>query len=113
MDGQVISDAKVKIEKIRAKMGMVFQQFNLFPHYTVLENIVHAPMVVKHETRDVATKHAKELLRQVGLAEKKLIVILYHYLVDSNSGLLLHEPWQWNQKLCSLMNRPAPLTLKW
>lgn len=70
VDGQVISDAKVKIEKIRAKMGMVFQQFNLFPHYTVLENIVHAPMVVKHETRDFATKHAKELLRQVGLAEK-------------------------------------------
>lgn len=70
VDGQVISDAKVKIEKIRAKMGMVFQQFNLFPHYTVLENIVHAPMVVKHETRDVATKRAKELLRQVGLAEK-------------------------------------------
>ncbi|PRO88335.1 glutamine ABC transporter ATP-binding protein [Lactiplantibacillus pentosus] len=70
VDGQVISDAKVKIEKIRAKMGMVFQQFNLFPHYTVRENIVHAPMVVKHETRDVATKHAKELLRQVGLTEK-------------------------------------------
>lgn len=70
VDGQVISDAKVKIEKIRAKMGMVFQQFNLFPHYTVLENIVHAPMVVKHETRDVATKYAKELLRQVGLTEK-------------------------------------------
>ena len=70
VDGQVISDAKVKIEKIRAKMGMVFQRFNLFPHYTVLKNIIHAPMVVKHETRDVATKRAKELLRQVGLTEK-------------------------------------------
>ncbi|GAF37713.1 amino acid ABC transporter ATP-binding protein [Lentilactobacillus farraginis] len=57
--------------KVREKMGMVFQQFNLFPHFTVLENIRHAPMVVKGEKKSRATQKALSLLREVGLEDKK------------------------------------------
>ena len=52
------------------KLGMVFQNFNLFPHKSVLENIIMAPMLVNGLSRDEATKHAKELLAQVGLLDK-------------------------------------------
>lgn len=54
----------------RRRLGMVFQQFNLFPHKTVLENIIEAPMVVNGESRAEATSHAAELLQKVGLAAK-------------------------------------------
>ena len=54
----------------RAAIGMVFQRFNLFPHMTVLENIVEAPIRVRHESRDAAMARAEALLRRVGLAEK-------------------------------------------
>jgi polar amino acid transport system ATP-binding protein len=54
----------------RADIGMVFQRFNLFPHMTALENIIEAPMRVKHEKKSVAVKRAMELLDQVGLAHK-------------------------------------------
>lgn len=54
----------------RADIGMVFQRFNLFPHMTALENIIEAPMRVKHEKKSVAVQRAMELLEQVGLAHK-------------------------------------------
>lgn len=54
----------------RREVGMVFQQFNLFPHMTVLENIIEAPSRVKGESRAEATKYALELLNRVGLASK-------------------------------------------
>jgi polar amino acid transport system ATP-binding protein len=54
----------------RRRLGMVFQQFNLFPHKTVLENIIEAPMVVNGESRAEATIHATDLLHKVGLAAK-------------------------------------------
>lgn len=57
--------------RICSKMGMVFQQFNLFPHMTVLDNLLEAPMVVKGEPREVVLPRAEELLRKVGLAEKR------------------------------------------
>jgi polar amino acid transport system ATP-binding protein len=54
----------------RAAIGMVFQRFNLFPHMTVLENIVEAPIRVRRESRDAAVVRAEALLRRVGLSEK-------------------------------------------
>ncbi len=56
----------------RAEIGMVFQRFNLFPHMTVVQNIIEAPMRVKRESREVATARAHQLLDRVGLAEKTL-----------------------------------------
>ncbi|HWR12354.1 MAG TPA: amino acid ABC transporter ATP-binding protein [Rectinemataceae bacterium] len=55
----------------RAKMGMVFQHFNLFPHMTALENLIEGPMLVKREPREKAVARARALLAQVGLAEKE------------------------------------------
>ncbi|WP_066506495.1 amino acid ABC transporter ATP-binding protein [Abyssisolibacter fermentans] len=59
-----------KINITRQKMGMVFQQFNLFPHMTVLENITIAPIKVKGEDKALAEKKARSLLKRVGLSEK-------------------------------------------
>ncbi|GAA0070353.1 amino acid ABC transporter ATP-binding protein [Clostridium sardiniense] len=70
-EGNNIIDKKININKIREKMGMVFQQFNLFPHKTVMENIIMAPMKVKGWKKDEATKKGEELLEKVGLLEKK------------------------------------------
>nr|NSL48644.1 amino acid ABC transporter ATP-binding protein [Dendrosporobacter quercicolus DSM 1736] len=60
-----------KARAICHKMGMVFQQFNLFPHMTVLDNIIEAPMIVKGIRREIIIPEAEELLRKVGLAEKR------------------------------------------
>ena len=56
--------------KQRQDIGMVFQRFNLFPHMTALENIIEAPMLVKKQSRAVATARGRELLERVGLGEK-------------------------------------------
>ena len=69
-EGTNITDKKVDINKIREKMGMVFQQFNLFPHKTVLDNLTIAPIKVKGVSKADAEKKAKELLDRVGLLNK-------------------------------------------
>ena len=69
-EGNSITDKKVDINKIREKMGMVFQQFNLFPHKTVLENLTIAPIKVKGISKAEAEKKAFELLERVGLTNK-------------------------------------------
>jgi ABC-type polar amino acid transport system ATPase subunit len=59
------------IRRVRMCAGMVFQEFNLFPHMTVLQNCIEAPCTVKHESKQEATERALELLHKVGLAEKR------------------------------------------
>jgi polar amino acid transport system ATP-binding protein len=68
--GQLPKPAKVDIDQHRQKMGMVFQQFNVFPHLTVAQNITLAPKLLKGKTEAEATELAKELLNRVGLIEK-------------------------------------------
>ena len=70
-EGKNITDKKVNINKLREKMGMVFQQFNLFPHKTVLENITIAPIKVKKIKKSDAEAKAIRLLEKVGLENKK------------------------------------------
>lgn len=71
LDDELITDPKVNVDKVREKMGMVFQNFNLFPHRTVVQNIMMAPMKVKKESQEAAEKNAVELLERMGLTEKK------------------------------------------
>ena len=70
-EGENITDPKCDIQKIRQKMGMVFQQFNLFPHMTVLQNITFAPVKLGLMDQQDAEKKARELLSRIGLADKE------------------------------------------
>jgi ABC-type polar amino acid transport system ATPase subunit len=69
-DGKLIIDPDRRVEVTRASMGMVFQSFNLFPHLTVLGNIVEAPIHVLRQSHAEARERAMALLNKVGLAEK-------------------------------------------
>lgn len=69
-EGKDITSKSVDINKMREKMGMVFQQFNLFPHKTVLSNIILAPTKVKKISNEQAEKKALDLLQKVGLKDK-------------------------------------------
>lgn len=69
-EGVDITDPKVDINRHRQKIGMVFQQFNLFPHMTVKENIMLAPVNLKLMTKEEADRRALELLKRVGLPDK-------------------------------------------
>ncbi len=70
VDGVDITDPKVDINVHRQKMGMVFQQFNLFPNMTVLRNMTIAPMKLLHKPKEEVEKKAMELLRMVGLEDR-------------------------------------------
>jgi polar amino acid transport system ATP-binding protein len=70
IDQMRVTDRHVNINEVRAEVGMVFQQFNLFPHMTVLQNIVLAQRVVRKRGQEEAEKVAHELLERVGIPEK-------------------------------------------
>jgi glutamine transport system ATP-binding protein len=70
INGHDVTDSKININKVRQEVGMVFQQFNLFPHKTVLENITMGPIKIHATQKTEAEKLAYELLDKVGLREK-------------------------------------------
>lgn len=71
IEGETLDDKdKKQIRTVIEKMGMVFQSFNLFPHMTVLENVIEAPITVKNENKEVVIERAKKLIAKVGLSEK-------------------------------------------
>jgi len=70
VDGDTITGKHANLDKIRENIGMVFQQFNLFPHLTVLKNITIAPIQCKKHSKAVAEAKARELLERVGLSQK-------------------------------------------
>ncbi len=69
-EGDDLMNKKVDLNAHRQKMGMVFQQFNLFPHMTIMDNLTCAPVMLKKVTKAEAEKKAKELLSRVGLADR-------------------------------------------
>ena len=69
-EGDELTDKKTDVNRHRQKMGMVFQQFNLFPHMTVLENLTCAPVMLKKFTKEEAEEKAMTLLARVGLADR-------------------------------------------
>ena len=70
LDGVDLTDPRTDLDRQRMKMGMVFQQFNLFPHMTVLKNLTMAPMLLKKESQQTAEQRAMTLLDRVGLANR-------------------------------------------
>ncbi|MGW3347816.1 amino acid ABC transporter ATP-binding protein [Nonomuraea rubra] len=70
LDGEEITDPRVNVDRVRRRLGIVFQSFNLFPHMTVLDNITLAPRQVHGVARAQAEEQAHELLARFGLAEK-------------------------------------------
>ncbi len=70
VDGKEVTDHKTDVNKLREDIGMVFQHFNLFPHKTVLENIMLAPVELKKMTKDEAKEKGMQLLTRVGMADK-------------------------------------------
>lgn len=77
IDGDLLNDKRLKhkafeahLNSIRCKVGMVFQQFNLFPHMTVIQNVIEAPIHVLNQDKETAYKKAEELLAKVGLEDK-------------------------------------------
>jgi polar amino acid transport system ATP-binding protein len=70
VDGQTITGTKVDVNRLRQKIGIVFQAYNLFPHMTVLQNVTLAPRKALRISRSNAEGHARALLRQIGLEDK-------------------------------------------
>ena len=69
-EGNDITDKRADVDKHRQKMGMVFQQFNLFPHMTILRNLTVAPMKLQGKSKEEAEAYAMEMLGKVGLADR-------------------------------------------
>lgn len=70
-DGKSVYASQAELKEIRSSFGLVFQNFNLFPHYSVLKNIIEAPMLIQKRSKDQVVAEARELLKKMGLSDKE------------------------------------------
>jgi polar amino acid transport system ATP-binding protein len=94
VDGFDLTDPKVNLDEVRQHIGMVFQHFNLFPHMTVLENIMLAPVELKKLSRPQARNKALELLERVGLSNKADARPAHSSPADRSSVWQSHALWR-------------------
>ena len=111
-EGESVMKAGKNINQLRERMGMVFQQFNLFPHLSVLENICIAPMKVKKTQRADIELRALKLLDRVGLGDKAKA---YPAQLSGgrSSAWRSCARWRWSRTSCSLTSRPPRSTRRW
>jgi len=93
VEGQEVNDPELDKLELRKKVGMVFQQYNLFPHKTALENVMMAPIRVLKHDKEIAKKAAIDLLRKVGLEDKEKRIRV-KCQGGNNNALQLHVLWQ-------------------
>ena len=112
VNGFAVHDQKPTRNKMRESVGMVFQRFNLFPHMTVLENIIMAPVSVKKLPRAEAITQAEQLLRKVGLFDK---IDAYPNSLSGGQQQGWRSParWRWNRRSCCSTNRPPRSIRSW
>lgn len=106
-DGRVQYAGKEEMKEIQAMYGLVFQNFNLFPHYSVLKNITDAPIHVQKRKREEAEAEARELLAKMGFLTRR-ICIPASFPEASSRGWQSPEPWLYIPGFCSLTSPPQP-----
>ena len=101
-EGEPLPQEGKELAQMRAKIGMVFQSFNLFAHRTILDNVILAPCDVMKVSKKEARQEAMRLLERVGVVDQ----------AGSSSGPRSPAPWPCIRRRCSLTNPPAPSTLR-
>lgn len=109
---QIVKDHFEDTYSVRRRVGMVFQHFNLFPHMTVLENMIYAPMKVNKVSREEAVEKARALLNDVGIFQKST-PIRASSPADRSSALPLRARWRWNRTSSFSTSRPRHWIPKW
>ena len=109
LQGQRVSGPGVDLNALRRNVGIVFQSYNLFPHMTVLQNIMLAPLKVLGLARSEAQDRAFQLLARIGL-EAEASNTLTVSLVGSSSASPLRAPSPWTRRHCCSTRSPPPLT---
>ncbi len=112
-DGALQPTDTKQIRRVRRKLSMVFQHFNLFPHMTVLRNVTEAPVHVLGLSRDEARERALKYLHQVDLSPTSSTPIPPSSPAARNNGWPSPAPWRWNRRSCCSTRSPRRSIPSW